>query len=830
MEINDKYKPKNDVEIWIRDTYAIWSMANFNAFINFCGTEFNLENANDCKAWLSRDWDVETQEELIELAGRLCDFVNESSSVLEQMKTRDIDNYNETLDFVAWDLCRGTQVLGMGFVSELIDRETMVEESSKIAYFMQKYFTSWEDLSQHYLNGYEAWANDTFPPEQAVVNIQMRKMMYEGLKMHPMGPYKIDWNLHIYDLPEFTIIENVLLGNKSEATKSCILKSYNGNATHVVVPDGVIEIHENAFENNTTIQEVTLPDTVIIIGEQAFANCSALSKINLPESVIEIGEACFWGCKSLKHITLPSNLQELKTSALGGNGLVSCTIPEGITHLMTTFYKCLYLKEVTLPKNLKYIGESSFQYCAQLTKIVIPDSVEYIGNDAFADCSNLEVLLCENMQFRFESDSFKNSPLENMFADVNNKSEDSLYGYVIEGNELIEFTDFKAEEVIIPNEVKFIHGEAFKDKTKIKKVVIHDNVRIINEKAFAGCTSLEEIIFNKSDIFVIGENAFIETPWYENLNEEFNIICDKFLIKYTGNDEHVTIPEGVTDIVAPAFSENLVGVTLPESLESIGAYAFAGCKNLKSIEMHDDVEEIGKFAFHECTSLESAVLPEYLETLEQHIFSGCTALKEVKLPKEVEEIEHLVFKDTPFWDSLTDEFTIIAGQLLKYNGKGEAVIPDTVVNIAGTAFADNNDLTSVIISDTVEKIGVSAFINCKNLEQVTFGKSVNEICTSAFLGTGLKSLKLPDTLVEITGYSFAFCKELEHLEISNSVKIIENQGFAYCEKLTELTIPETLDIIESGAFGNCILLEKINLLNEDAVIIPMAFADTKISQ
>ena len=67
-------------------------------------------------------------------------------------------------------------------------------------------------------------------------------------------------------------------------------------------------------------------------------------------------------------------------------------------------------------------------------------------------------------------------------------------------------------------------------------------------------------------------------------NKDFNIV-EGVLIKYTGTDKNVVIPDGVVLIGLNAFSgcSNLTSVTLPTSLETLGDYAFSSCGNLKVI-------------------------------------------------------------------------------------------------------------------------------------------------------------------------------------------------------------------------------------------------------
>ena len=73
-----------------------------------------------------------------------------------------------------------------------------------------------------------------------------------------------------------------------------VLISGAGDATDIVVPNGVTNILEGAFAGFTAITNVTLPNTVQVVGEAAFSNATSLASMTIPNSVTTIGTRAFY--------------------------------------------------------------------------------------------------------------------------------------------------------------------------------------------------------------------------------------------------------------------------------------------------------------------------------------------------------------------------------------------------------------------------------------------------------------------------------------------------------------------------------------------------------
>ena len=97
------------------------------------------------------------------------------------------------------------------------------------------------------------------------------------------------------------------------------LESYQGNATSVVIPDGVTDICQFAFNGNKRLKVITIPEGVKRIGSAAFGGCTALREVVVPQSVEKIEENAFWGCLLLERFILKSD-----DTTIEGNAFHKC--------------------------------------------------------------------------------------------------------------------------------------------------------------------------------------------------------------------------------------------------------------------------------------------------------------------------------------------------------------------------------------------------------------------------------------------------------------------------------------------------------------------------
>ena len=306
--------------------------------------------------------------------------------------------------------------------------------------------------------------------------------------------------------------------------------AYCSSIKNVVINNGVTSIGKNAFKGCTGLTSVTIGNDVTSIGEYAFKGCTGLTNITIPNSVTSIGDLAFEGCTGLTSVTIPNSVTSIGGSAFSRCGLTSITIPNSVTIIGNrAFMECTGLTSVTIPNGVTSIGEFTFYNCTGLTSVTIPNSVTSIGAQAFWDCTGLTSITIGNGVTSIARDAFYGC--EGLTSI--NVAEDNLNYASIDG---VLYSKDKKTLIMCP------HG-------KTGSVTIPNSVTSIESGAFSGCglTSIN-----------VAE---------DNLN-------------YASIDGVLYSKDKKTLIRVPITKTSF---TIPNSVTSIGGFAFSGCTGLTSM-------------------------------------------------------------------------------------------------------------------------------------------------------------------------------------------------------------------------------------------------------
>jgi len=275
----------------------------------------------------------------------------------------------------------------------------------------------------------------------------------------------------------------------------------------------------------------------------------------------------------------------------------------------------------------------------------------------------------------------------------------------------------------------------------------------------------------------------------------YNVYNDAFIeiVRYTG--------QGETHLIIPDTIEGLPVVRIGDSSIKVNKHLFT--TDIRKVTLPDTIEYIGPFAFSGLYVLDEINFPEGLRYIGENAFQY-TKIKEVTIPNGVEYIGNEVFDHTPYIKEATEEFLIVGdGILLKYCGSEENVdIPDGVKVVGASSFQKNDTIKSVVIPESVTKIWMGAFF-MSSLESVTLPDSITEIESYAFYSTELKEITLPAGLKNLESSMFVNCGNLTKVDLPQGLEIIGDQAFNSCVGLTDIIIPDGVYEIGNGAFAFC---------------------------
>lgn len=317
-----------------------------------------------------------------------------------------------------------------------------------------------------------------------------------------------------------------------------------------------------------------------------------------------------------------------------------------------------------------------------------------------------------------------------------------------------------------------------------------------------------------STLSAVGFTAFAEeNDKYEYyVNEENNTVT---IAVYNGNESSVEIPSTIDSkevcaIESNAFSYNddLVSVTIPDTVKRIGSCAFLSCQNLKDIVLPSNLEYIGDSAFQDTKWFNDQ--PD-----------GCIYIGSILYgyKGEMPENTEIVVKDgtTMISGYAFNDQPNLAG--IKFN--------DDLEVIDYYAFGSCKNLTEIEIPDSVTEIGYYAFYNCENLEKIKLSKNVKALDAGIFdYCSKVKELEIPDGITSIGYFTFSSMTGLESVVIPDSVERIEGSAFSACTSLKNVTLGKGLKEIDGYAFVACLSLENIEIPDSVERIAQDAFANT----
>lgn len=290
---------------------------------------------------------------------------------------------------------------------------------------------------------------------------------------------------------------------------------------------------------------------------------------------------------------------------------------------------------------------------------------------------------------------------------------------------------------------------------------------------------------------------------------------------------NISIPDSIISIGRAAFAgSGLTNIEIPNSVNSIKSQAFQGCKSLTNVSLGSGVNIIENMAFSYCDTLASLSVAKgnntyhsngncVIETETKKLIIGC---ENSLIPNDgsVTSIGYEAFSGRHGLTSITipDSVTIIdTSAFHNCIGLTSVVIGNGVTNIAPRAFADCSELTSITIPNSVTNIGSGAFSGCYNIIRESKNVYYVDKWVIDVENKSLSTAEIESTAIGIAENAFGDYSELTSVTIPDSVMFICSYAFYNCSGLTSVTIPDSVKSIESGVFSGCSGLTSVTILS-----------------
>ncbi|MBQ3735785.1 MAG: leucine-rich repeat protein, partial [Candidatus Methanomethylophilaceae archaeon] len=621
-------------------------------------------------------------------------------------------------------------------------------------------------------------------------------------------------------------------GNEGEIFYGCDIASLtvsSGNLINPNILDGIVNPinlilgghSNNAFQGSDRIATLTIPSATSI-SEGAFKDCTNLSTIVIQgdrtgNSRLLINVNAFKGCTSLTGIDL-SKVRQINPSAFSG-----CTslfaeedslVFDDVVLMDDSFYGCSALHGTVTLTDCQLIYEYH---------TVVPFSGTAITALVFSGDSDVETADIVN---GITSESYaltvNGSNLPNCRGDT--KLAAVTIGPTVTGSgDFLAFMDCTNLSTVVFNAESFTsnfygeeNGGPFDGLLQTITVTIGEGVSTIPAYMFYGLTLDGDHDFGT---VTIGDSAFSNSHCGALSFGAGSVIGDNAFYNATATsitlDDNVTLGEyafsGCTatsvslgtvaswDVYAFSSMGNLESITF-SGTETIGNYAFSGSGNqsLNTVSLPDSLTTIGEYAFRGCNYLVSMTIPASVTEIGTSAFDGCQRLMNITINNIA--------------DATEQQKLAIGGAAFRNTGLTMVVIPSRVASLGSQSFGGILVLGLVSIEANLTA-GASAFLGSGYDDHdltVTFAPGVTSIPAGLLRGSQVTSIGSFNDVAAIGDNAFEECTRLTSINLPAAT--IGENAFTGCTGLTTITIPSGVTSIGMRAFSGCTGLTSVTVL------------------
>ena len=486
-----------------------------------------------------------------------------------------------------------------------------------------------------------------------------------------------DWDGNI-TIPATVTDENNIYNVKCIADKAL----YQDNRiTSVTISEGIQYIGSGtagwgAFEADYYLETVYLPSTTLSLAGWCFNSCENIKDVYLiAEAVPSLNGDTFSSSSAILHV--PAGTKVLYDASawaqyfsygdriveMEGNSVIFTEEVNGVemtfkvtgeNTVQTYGYwddpnECYvpaipsnYSGPLTIPETVTHegviytvtkIGEDSFdawELPLNLTEVTIPSTITYIGDYAFYGHMNMTSVTCyaEEPPSVSEDALYGIPPTTTLYVptvDAISSYQESDWSYFFNKIRVIGDTSFGVFDTFVANNAQNV------PITYQVTSAEEGNYTVQTFGYWFGDYAITAIPSDFSGHLTIPETVEHDGVTYTvtAISEESFDADGLPLLNITG----VTIPNTVIEIGAWAFWGNAITeLVIPNSVETIGNYAFQDCSNLSNVTLGSGLKTIGEWAFCDC-GITSITIPSSVTSINNGAFSGCP-LQSVRVNKE----------------------------------------------------------------------------------------------------------------------------------------------------------------------------------------------------
>lgn len=529
----------------------------------------------------------------------------------------------------------------------------------------------------------------------------------------------------------------------------------------VTIPEGIKTIGRKCFAE-TNIEEIILPEGIEVIDVEAFAYCKKLRKINFPETLNIIGCGAFRACFSLETVTLPKKMEELNNYAFYDASIKHLTLPEEVS--LGTGVKVFAgtnIETIDIPENFP-LDKAMFEKCWELRSVNLLGSDITIPERCFSNCTNLTeiditraALIKDEAFCRCQNLSVSTIPADTLVA-------------------VSAFEESGVTDVII-EDISKVCNRVFADCNSLKKLTINvaDGPTSVSSALVKGCKNLQTVVFTgrTKNLTVIEAAAFKET---KNLNT-------------------ISLPDTIKTISKEAFYDSgIENIHLPENLRQIGTMAFAR-SGLKDIVIPNKIKKLGEYAFYNCEELIEITLPESVTKIPSGIFEDCYSLKTVNAPNVNTVCDHAFYNCKNLETFDFDKLQSLELMAFAYTGIREAVFSDKFSRLGISAFYHCKNLQTVDMKTCkIQEIPYQCFCFCNELKDIQLPQDVTIFDSDCFLRAKFNKLIInTGTYIGDNAFGKSFINELVFVDDTNHLTKTDVHSLAFENaEVGKLAIPD----------------------------------------